>query len=342
LAEDTGHPSRRAMLQGMGGIAATGMLPLPASAQATDGFPNRPLTIVVPFAPGALNDLLTRTLAQELTRRLASPVVAVNRPGSAAQIGTDFVARAAPDGYTLMMGSNGPLAELPVLKAGVPYRVPHDFTFVARVSANNPWLIASSTRLAAGTLPEVVAYAKANPGAVRYGSIGIGSGGQLAMALLEAETGAVFTHVPYAGAAPVATDLLAGNIDLGITGIGTMRPYATSDRVRMLAVTGSDRNSYFPQVPTTVEVGYPTVIADIWFGVVGPANIPAPIAERVSNEINAALNEESVKRILSTAGLEPSWLGPADFTHYATEYVEGVRRFARTAPGRAMMEDMSR
>ena len=170
------------MLQGGGSLAAASGLAWPALGQGTEALPVSPLTIVVPFAPGALNDLLTRTLAQELGRRMGSPVVAVNRPGAAAQIGTDFVARAAPDGYTLLMGSNGPLAELPVLKAGVPYRVPEDFTFVSRISANNPWLIASSTRFAAKTLPELVAYARANPGAVRYGSIGVGSGGQLAMA----------------------------------------------------------------------------------------------------------------------------------------------------------------
>ena len=223
---------------------------------------------------------------------------------------------------------------------GVTYKSPEDFTFVARVSANNPWLMVSSTKLAVKTLPEIVRHAKENPGAIRYGSIGMGSGSHLAMALLEAETGAKFTHVPCTGAAPVVNAVLAGEIDIGLTGIGTMFPHRNSDKVRYLTVTGSQRNPHFPQVPTTVELGFKSVLADIWFGIVGPAGIPTPIVDRLSKEINAALNDRSVRELLARSGLEPAWQDSASFTNYASAYIDDIRTFSRTPAGKQMMEDM--
>jgi tripartite-type tricarboxylate transporter receptor subunit TctC len=319
--------------------AALLVLPLAQAASAQD-YPSRPIKLVVPYAPGALNDTLARTLAEGLAKRLGQSVIVENKAGAAAQLGTDFVSKAPADGYTLLMGSNEPLGVLPAVKKGVPYAVPRDFSFVARVSANIPWVIVSSTRIAPRTLREFIDYARAHPGAVRYGSNGIGSGGHLAFALLGASQGVQLTHIPYNGTAPLVNDLLAGHIDAGVTGVGTMVPLKDSDKIKLLAVTTDARHSFFPDVPTTKEAGAPGVLAEIWFGIVGPAKMPAPIVERLSREIAAVLEDDSVRKTLHERGMDPAWMGPRDFQAYATSYVDGIRAFAESpAVSKLMAEE---
>jgi tripartite-type tricarboxylate transporter receptor subunit TctC len=334
--------SRRRMLQILAAIpSAAGAAGASTLAWGASDFPNGPITIIVPNPPG-LADALTRALAQGLSTRFKLPIPVVNRPGAASQVGTRAVTLAAPDGYTLLMGTSVPLAELPVLSTSVPYKFPEDFSFVSLVSAGNPWVVSSSTNLKARTLADVVEYAKANPGRVRYGSVGVGSGGQMAMSLLEEATGAKFTHIPYAGGVPVATAVLAGEIDVGVTGVGTMLQHARSDRVRLLAVTATKRSSYFPEVPTTVECGYPSMVNDIWWGIVGPAGVPQPIRQRLAQEIKEAMQDEVFTKMLVAWGLEPAWLGPEDFSRFATDYLKLVRAFAETPAGQQMKKEMAR
>jgi tripartite-type tricarboxylate transporter receptor subunit TctC len=302
-------------------------------------YPSRPIKLIVPYAPGALNDTLARILAENLSKRLGQSIVVENKAGAAAQIGTNFVAKATPDGYTLLMGSNEPLGVLPAVKKGVPYSVPKDFSFVARVSAGIPWVIVSSTRISPRSLADFVDYAKANPGAVRYGSNGVGSGGHLGFALLGATTGAQLTHIPYNGTAPLVNDLLAGHIDAGITGVGTMLPHVASDKIRLLAVTSPKRHSFFPTVPSTAEAGLPQVQAEIWFGIVGPAGIPSPIVDRLSREINATLHDEPVRKALVERGMDPAWQSSQDFRSYASAYIDGIRAFAETPQGSRLMAE---
>lgn len=334
--------SRRRMLQMMSVMpAVAGTAGASSLAWGASGFPSGPITIIVPNPPG-LADALTRALAQALSIRFKLPIPVVNRPGAASQVGTHSITLAQPDGYTLLMGTSVPLAELPVLSSTVPYKFPEDFSFVSLVSAGNPWVISASTNLKARTLAEVVEYAKANPGRVRYGSVGVGSGGQMAMSLLEEATGAKFTHIPYAGGVPVATAVLAAEVDIGLTGVGTMLQHGKTDRVRLLAVTAKKRSSFFPDLPTTVESGYPTLVNDIWWGLVGPAGIPQPVKERLAEEIKEAMHDEVVTKMLKSWGLEPAWLGPNDFSQFSKDYIEKIRAFARTPAGQQMKKDMAR
>lgn len=304
-----------------------GMLHLAIPAQAQEPFPARPVKLVSPYAPGALNDMLARTLAEGLAKRLGQQVLVDNKAGGSAQIGTDFVAKAAPDGYTLLMGSNEPLGVLPALKK-TPYAIPKDFSFVARISTDIPWVIVVSTKLPVQTLAQFVAHARANPGSIRYGSNGVGSGGHLAFAMLEAQSRIRLTHVPYKGTAPLMTDLLGGHVDAGVAGVGTMLPHATSDKVRMIAVTAEQRHPFFPDVPTTTQGGVPNVNAEIWFGIVGPAGIPGPIVNRLWSEFDGLLKEPALRKSLTDKGIVPAALGPSEFERYAVGYFNNTRRFA--------------
>lgn len=307
---------------------------LPAAAQ--DNFPSRPLKIVSPYAPGALNDTLARTLAEGLARRVGQQVLVDNKAGAAAQLGTDFVAKAAPDGYTLLMGSNEPLGVLPALKK-TPYAIPKDFSSVARISSGIPWVIVVSSKLPVRTLEQFVAYAKANPGAVRYGSNGVGSGGHLAFAMIEVQSRIRLTHVPYKGTAPLMNDLLGGHIDAGVAGVGTMVPHVGSDKVRMIGVTADQRHPFLPDVPTTTQGGVPNVDAEIWFGIVGPAGIPAPIVNRLWNDFDALLKDTALRKSLVDKGIVPAPLGPVEFERYATGYYNTTKRF--TEAQKIVMED---
>lgn len=293
---------------------------------SADPYPSKAVRLVSPYPPGALNDTLARTLAEALSKRLGQPVVVDNKAGASAQIGSDFVAKAAPDGYTLLMASNEPLGVLPAVKK-TPYSIPKDFTFIERVSAGIPWVIAVSSKLPVRTLPEFVAYAKAHPGEIRYGSNGVGSGGHLAFAMLEAQSGVRLNHIPYKGTAPLVTDLLAGHIDAGVTGVGTMVPYAATDKVRLIAVTADQRHPFFPNVPTTTEGGVPNVDAEIWFGIVGPPGMPAEIVARLSSDIDAVLKDPQVRKSLVDKGIAPAPMGSADFERYAVGYFNTTKRF---------------
>ena len=343
MGKKVSYVTRRRLLKLMAAITAvTGALGMPPVAwgAGAEDYPSGPITFVVPNPPG-LTDALTRAVGQAITKRLGHPITVVNRPGAASQVGAQSVALAEPDGYTVLAGSSVPLAELPILSSNVPYKFPEDFSFISLISANNPWMISVSTNLDAKTLGEVVEYAKANPGKVRYGSVGVGSGGQLAMSLLAEATGAEFTHIPYAGGVAVATAVLSGEVDIGLTGVGTMLQHADSDRVRLLAVTSQERSSFFPDVPSTAEAGFPSMVADIWWGIVGPAGIPKPIAEKLAFAIKEALADEEVNRLLGNWGLKPAPVGTDDFEKFALNYLDKIRAFAETPAGKQMMKDMA-
>jgi len=298
-----------------GCIVAALVLAAAAPLALAQDYPNRPVRLVIPFPPGGTTDALGRVFAQALQERIGQPVVVDNRPGAGSQIGVDAVAKSSPDGYTLLLGPSDGLSIQPVLKKRIPYDPLKDFTPLALI-ARSPMVFAGSMKLPAKTLPEMVAYAKSNPGAVRFGSAGFGSIQHLTMELLRVSTGIDLVHVPYKGGGPALNDLIAGQIDLVAPGAVGIVPRAEAGQMRILAQTGPVRHALVPNVPTTTELGMPEVLVVSWFGVLGPAGVQQPIVDRLVREIAAVLDQPVVRQRFVDIGCEAALLSPSAFADF--------------------------
>ena len=288
---------------------------------AQDGYPVRPVRIVVPFAPGGASDVLARTVGAKLAERLGQPVVVENKPGAATTIGAAEVARAPADGYTLMLAP-APFVITQFMYTNLPYDAPRDFTGVALVAAS-PLVITVNPSLDVKTVQELVAYSKAKPNAISYGSPGNGSVPHLATELLRTKTGANFTHVPYKGGGPAVTDLVAGHINLMLASPIEVSQHVAAGRLRYIAVTSAKRSPSVPEVPTIGESGIADMDVIAWFGIVAPAATPKAIVERLSQEIGRILEMPDVKEKLSALGADIAYRNAADFNRYlASERIQ--------------------
>ena len=291
--------SRRAFAAALGAAVC-----LPAASATPGAYPERPLKLVVPFTAGAIVDALARLVAEGLAQRLKVPVIVENRPGAGSQIGIDAVAKAPSDGYTLLFATSDGLTVLPAVRR-VPYDTQRDFVPVARV-ANLPNALAVSSKLPVRTLEELIAYAKSNPGKLRYGTVGDGSFGHITTLLLESLVGIEMLHVPYKGMAPILNDLLAGHIDMAFATPSTLAAQLGSDRIRILVVTSQSRNAAIPDVPSVVEVGLPALEAEAFFGIFAPSGTPKPIVERLAIEVNALMQDPKVATQMRQKGIAPA------------------------------------
>jgi tripartite-type tricarboxylate transporter receptor subunit TctC len=286
-----------------GALAAAilGFALLPCHAQ--DGvYPVRPVQIVVPFPPGGSADLVGRTLADKVGAAFGQQVVIINRPGAAGVIGTQSVAAAPPDGYTLALSSVGSLIIAPALATRRPYEVLTDFapiTLVAKVAE----VTMASAKADIRSFPELIAVAKAHPGKLSYGSTGVGSIPHLATELLKKEAGIDMVHVPYTGGATSLSDLLTGRIEIMINDLPAYLPHIRSGALNALAVNGPQRSDLLPDVPTTAELGYPTIVSENWFGLLAPAQTPPAIVAKINRAFVAALADPSVKAALGRNGV---------------------------------------
>ena len=253
-------------------VALAGTLIGGAPAAAQD-YPAKPVRVVVPFAAGAGTDLTGRLVAQELSKRLGQQLYIENKPGAAALLGTDLVAKAEPDGYTLLWCVTDGLSVLPAVKA-VPYAIPDDFAFIGSV-AHQPYTVAVPPKEPFASMTEFVAYAKADPGKLNYGSAGVGSLPHLVMALIEKAAGIKLQHVPYVGLGPMTNALIAGTVDVGPVTPVQVKPHVESGALRALAVTSKQRSRVLPDVPTLEETGL-KVSAIVAYGLVAPARTPPP------------------------------------------------------------------
>ncbi|GHU04682.1 MFS transporter [Betaproteobacteria bacterium] len=306
---------------------AMGVAGLPAMSHAQD-YPTKPITIVVPFAPGGGNDLVARFTAQHLARQLGQPVVIDNRPGAGSEIGTDYVARAKPDGYTFLWACSDGITVLPAVKEKVRYKVPDDFEFVAHITLL-PLVASVNAKLPIKSVSELIAYAKANPGRVRYGSSGVGSATHLTTALFGLTAGIKMTHVPYSGAGPSATGLATGEVDLAMVAPSTTKPYVDSGNIRPIALTGTEHNSLFPDVPTMAEADVPDVTGAVFYGLMAPAGTPKPMIARISKEIKVMVDKPEVADWLVKSGLSPnSYMDGDEFRQSA---VKELALWIRTA-----------
>ena len=286
-------------------------VPAPSSAQ---NWPERPLKLIVPFAPGGPIDTMARFMAQPLTARLGQSVVIENRPGAGGTIGTRAVAAAEPDGYTLLFGSSGTLAVAPALYDNLEYHPVKSFVPVATVSVL-PMLMVVHPVIPARTVQEFVAYAKANPGKLNYGA-SLATPPHLLSTLFKHKAGIDAFYVSYKGSAPAVTDLLAGTTHWTIDGLTILAPLAKDGKLRPLAIASMQRWPDLPEVPTLVESGYPDVALDAWAGVVAPQGTPAPIVSRLNALVNDVLAGAEVPAALARLYARPKAGSPADFAAF--------------------------
>jgi tripartite-type tricarboxylate transporter receptor subunit TctC len=292
------HLSRRGLLAAAAGIA----LPK-AQALAQDNWPSRPIRFVNPGPAGGAGDVLARLLADRLSIRLGQPVVVEDRPGAGTNIGMTNVARSAPDGYTVGVGNIASNAVNKWLYKNLPFDPERDFLPVS-LMALVPNLMVVSPSLPATTVTEFVAYAKKNPGRINYGSVGAGSSQHLAGAQFALTTGIEMQHIPYTSSGQLNTDMLEGRVQVLFQSISAISEMAKSGRMRPLAVTGSERQPAFPEVPTLQQAGV-DITSTGWFGMVTPAGVPEPILERLNREVVASLNEPELRARYIELGAVP-------------------------------------
>mgnify|MGYP001577763578 CR=1 FL=1 len=293
-------------------LAAGGVFPACA-----DNYPTRSVRIIVPFLPGAGTDLSARIMAEALAPRLGQPVVVENRAGAGGAIGSDYVAKSPADGYTLLWGEAGGVTILPNVKPSLPYKV-NDFSYIAKfVETGMSYVI--SSRLPAVSLPEFIAYGKANPGTIRYGSSGVGASPHLATLLFEKNAGLKMTHVPYKGVAAALNDLMGGHIEFLLVTPVTIVPHLGSDKIRVVGISSPSRHPFLPKVPTMKESGLPQATVMTWYGLLGPARIPAPVMERLRKEITAVVESPAIRERLEKIGLQLAPLYGGEFEKSAFE-----------------------
>ncbi len=294
---------------GVGAALALGLgTPGTALAQA---WPSKPIRLVTPYAPGGTNDVSARIIAERLGERLGQRVVVENKPGANTQIATDAVVKSAPDGYTLLWTA-APHTTNPALFAKLPYDTVADLTPINRGVAL-PLLFSVPQASPAKSLKEYVALAKKDPSQATIASPGNGSGPHLAIELWAGVADAPFLHIPYGGDAKAVIDMVGGAVGAGMNGFGTPLPHVQSGKLRALGVVGTSRMPQLPDVPTFAEAGYPEVDAFAWFGLLGPARLPAPIVARLNDEVGQILKEPAVLEKLATIGALPVGGTPAEF-----------------------------
>jgi tripartite-type tricarboxylate transporter receptor subunit TctC len=271
---------------------------------AAEIYPNKPIRLIVPVAPGGGADITMRIIGQKLFEAWGQQVIVDNRPGAGGTVGLEIGARAAPDGYTITNGSIGPLAVDPSLHSKLAYDSLRDFTPIARaVSALNMLVVHPS--LPVRSVKELISYAKANPGKLNFGSSGAGRADHLAGEIFNTRAGVKMQHVPYKGGAPAMTDLLAGNIQLIFATVSTAVTSVKTSRIRPVAVTSATRSDLFPDLPTVAEAGVPGFVVDNWYGIVGPRAMPRSIVTKLHSGINSALESQDVKARLAPLGIFP-------------------------------------
>jgi tripartite-type tricarboxylate transporter receptor subunit TctC len=276
---------------------------LGAATVQAQNYPEKPIRLVVPHAPGGNSDTFSRILAAKLSERIGQQVVVENRAGAGGTVASEFVARQAPDGYTILTGDNGTHGVAPTLFAKLPYKVPADFTSIT-LGATFPTVILVHPAFPAKDVKEFVALVKSQPGKYAYSSAGTGNGSHLTVDMfLQAAGNLQMVHVPYKGGAPAVQAALAGDVQLTSVSVNTALPHVKSGRVRALAIASSKRSPAMPDVPTLAESGVTGAEADSWLALFGPAGIPEAVVAKLNREIAAALNDAPIKERLAGIGL---------------------------------------
>ena len=300
--------------------SALSTIALPAYGQ-TGPWPNKPIRLVVPYAPGGTTDVVARVVAEYLGKRLGQNIIVDNKPGKGAMVGTALVAKAPPDGYTLLMSVISGLTISPTLYGGGDFDPMADFIHVS-IASTNPSVLVVNPAFEAKTFKDYVAYAKANPGKLAYATSGAGSSNHLLGVRLSQVASAEMVHVPYRGAGPAMVDTINGNVPSMFDSLPSAAPHIKAGKVRALAVSSEQRSPAFPDVPTMKEAGYPDLISYSWFGISVPAKTPAPIVDRIATEMQAVLKEPAVVKRWEEIGAAPSTMTPAEVTRFVQEEID--------------------
>lgn len=296
-------------------LLASVLAGLPAFASAVEGFPQRPIRLVVPVPPGGAADFTARIIGMKLTESLGQNIVVENRGGAAGTIASDLVARATGDGYTLLFSSSTTHGISPLIYKKLPYDPMKSFTHIALINTI-PAVMVVHQSVPAKSVKEFVALAKSKPNTFLFGSSGSGSPPHLLGELFKMVTGAPITHVPYKGSGPAVVDLAGGQLHAMLDGLPSLINQIKSGRLRPLAAASARRSAVLPDLPTMAEAGYPGVEGGLWYGISGPAGVPAAAAERLSKAVFAATALPDVKERFATVGGFSSPLGPKEYTEF--------------------------
>jgi len=310
-------------------VAARAVGAAPSESGAAP-WPAKSTRLIVPFSPGSATDTIARVVAQKLSEALGQPAVIDNRAGASGSIGAEIAARAAPDGYTLILGTTSTHAIAASVNSKLSYDPVSDFSPISLVGSS-PYVVAVHPALAANDLKELIALAKAKPGQLSYGSAGNASLAHLAGELFSLMAGVKLIHVPYKSSALSVLDVLSGRIELQFGSIAPTLPHIRSGRLRALAVTGATRLAALPAVPTVIEAGLRGYEVSLWMGILAPARTPAAIVSRLHRELVAILGTAGIKDALVAQGVEPRPSTPADFAAYIRAEIAKYRKVVKTA-----------
>jgi tripartite-type tricarboxylate transporter receptor subunit TctC len=293
-------------------------------------YPNKPLRVIIPFAPGGPSDVYVRSIAPKLTEAWGQPVVVDNRGGAGGGIGIEIATRAAPDGYTILLGASGALVINPALNPKLPYDSFRDLAPITLVVVN-PQLMVFHPSLAANSVKELIQLAKTKPAQINYASVGTGSSPHMGMEMFKAMAGVNLVHVPYKGTAPALTDLLGGQVSLMFTSMATVLPQVRAGKLKGIAVGSGKRSPAVPDIPTVAESGVPGFDYVTWFAFYAPAGTPADIIAKLNREIVRALADPQIAKSFSSQGAEPSATTPAGLTAYMHKEHERWKTLIKSA-----------
>jgi tripartite-type tricarboxylate transporter receptor subunit TctC len=296
-------------------VAAALLGVLFTTAAQSQGYPTRPIRLIIAVPPGGAADFTARIVGQKLAEALGQNVVGENRGGAGGTIASDITAKSNPDGHTLLWSSSTTHGVGPVLYARLPYDALKDFTHVA-LATSLPMFVVAHQSVPAKSVKELVALAKAKPNALHFYSSGNGGMPHLVGEMFKAATGAPIVHVPYKGSGPGVVDLAAGNVQLAFDSLPSIFPHVQSGRLRLLATVGKDRSPLYPDLASLGEAGYPQVDGKVWYGISGPARMPKPVVDRVSGELQRILGQPDVKQRFAQQGADTTFLPPAEFTAF--------------------------
>jgi tripartite-type tricarboxylate transporter receptor subunit TctC len=300
------------------------------NAALADDYPSRPIRIVVPYAPGGGADSVARVVAKRVSETIGQPIVIENRGGAGSIIGTELVAKAEGDGYTLLLGQSGPISINPAVYQDLRYDPVKDFAPITMTTAY-PYILAVNAKLPVQSLQELVALVKSKPGSMNYGTTGIGAANHLVTELFSSKAGLKMTHIPYRGTALAVADLIGGQVDVVFSDPISVLPHIQAGTLRALAVTSRERSPVVPEVPTIAESGYPGFDAIAWHGILAPAGTPPNVIKRLNSEIVSALQHAETKTLLVNQAMQTVGNSPEEFAAFIRQDIAIWKAVAKEA-----------